>query len=212
MAKKVYAYFLEAENKKGIVNTWDECKALVHGKKARYRSFTSAAEGKKWLEAGAHYETKPADETPKVKKERLKELLTKGIYFDSGTGRGIGVEVRVTDIDGNSLLKKSSYAFDINEFGNLNLGSDRTNNYGELMGLYLAMDIAEQTGEKNIFGDSNLVIYFWSKGLYKRDNLNERTISLIMKVIDKRKRFEKSGGKIEYVSGDVNPADLGFHK
>lgn len=212
MGKKVYAYFLENENKRGIVETWDECKVLVHGKKARYKSFADRTEGIKWLEAGAHYETKPVNELPKVKKEKLKELLTKGIYFDSGTGRGIGVEVRVTDIDGNSLLKKSSFVFDINEFGNLNLGFQRTNNYGELLGLYLAMDIAEQTGEKNIFGDSNLVIYFWSKGLYKKDNLNDQTISLILKVIEKRKKFEKLGGKIQYVSGDVNPADLGFHK
>ena len=33
MAKKFYAYFLENEKTFGIVDTWDECKNLVHGKK-----------------------------------------------------------------------------------------------------------------------------------------------------------------------------------
>lgn len=58
MAKKFYAYFLENEKTFGIVDTWDECKNLVHGKKARYKSFPSEVECKKWLESGANYEKK----------------------------------------------------------------------------------------------------------------------------------------------------------
>lgn len=34
------------------------------------------------------------------------ELEREAIYFDAGTGRGNGVEVRLTDFDGNSLLYK----------------------------------------------------------------------------------------------------------
>lgn len=214
MKKKFYAYFLENESRNGICETWDECKAVVHGKKARYKSFPSLEEAKDWLAQGAKYEKKLSEELfkTKVDKEKLRSQLTNGIYFDSGTGRGIGVEVRVTDLSGRSLLDESSIKFKINQFGNLHLGHDRTNNYGELVGLFLALDIAIQKGERHIFGDSNLVIFFWSKGIYRKENLNEKTISLIEKVVEKRKEFEKIGGKIEYVSGDVNPADLGFHK
>lgn len=214
MKKKFYAYFLETENINGICENWDECKSLVHGKKARYKSFSSLKEAKDWLTQGAKYEKKLSDQLfkTKIEIEKLKSLLTEGIYFDSGTGRGIGVEVRVTDLSGKSLLHESRLKFNINEFGNLHLGHDRTNNYGELVGLFLALDIAMKRGEKHIFGDSNLVIFFWSKGIYRKENLNEKTIFLIEKVIEKRKEFEKIGGKIEYISGDVNPADLGFHK
>ena len=163
MGKKYYAYFLEDENIKGLVDNWDKCKSLVHGKKARYKSFPTEKEGKDWLESGAHYEKKIGNQTPKIKKEKLKESLVNGIYFDSGTGRGIGVEVRVTDINGTSLLEKNSLGFSVNSYGNIHLGTDKTNNYGELLGLYLAMDIASQTGEKKIFGDSNLVFSFGLK-------------------------------------------------
>ena len=127
MKKKFYAYFLENESKSGICETWDECKTIVHGKKARYKSFPSLEEAKDWLEQGAKYEKKLSEELFKTKidKEKLKSQLTDGIYFDSGTGRGIGVEVRVTDLSGRSLLDESSIKFKINQFGNLHLGHDQ---------------------------------------------------------------------------------------
>ena len=49
MKKKFYAYFLEKENKSGICEIWDECKTIVHGKKARYKSFPSLEEAKDWI-------------------------------------------------------------------------------------------------------------------------------------------------------------------
>ena len=33
-----------------------------------------------------------------------------------------------------------------------------------------------------------------------------------MKVRERREYFESIGGKITHISGDFNPADLGFHK
>ena len=39
MAKqKYYAYFFDEKNN-GIVDTWVECEKIVHGTKARYKSF-----------------------------------------------------------------------------------------------------------------------------------------------------------------------------
>ncbi|STO31915.1 Predicted double-stranded RNA/RNA-DNA hybrid binding protein [Fusobacterium necrogenes] len=206
MTKKFYAYFLENEKVTGIVETWDECKNLVHGKKARYKSFSTRIECENWLETGANYEKKAG-----IKKE-IQQNLPIGIYFDAGTGRGIGVETRITDEKGNSLTHFNSYGYPSNEFGNVYLGKEKTNNFGELLGLLLAIDIATKGNYKHIYGDSNLVLFFWSKGIFKKDTLPCETIELILKVIEARKKFELSGGSIEYISGDYNPADLGFHK
>jgi len=38
------------------------------------------------------------------------------------------------------------------------------------------------------------------------------TVELAKKVVKLRKEFEKSGGNIAHVSGDINPSDLGFHR
>lgn len=206
MAKKFYGYFLEKEGVSGIVESWDECRNLVSGKKSRYKSFASKSQCEEWLNSGANYEKKA-----EVKRE-IKKNLPVGIYFDAGTGRGIGVESRVTDVNGNTLLHFNTLGYTPNEYGNIFLGKNRTNNYGELLGLLLAIDIAEKANYKHIYGDSNLVLYFWSKGIFKRDKLATETVELILKVIEARKRFESKGGVIEYISGDYNPADLGFHK
>lgn len=197
---KFYSYYLIDENKKGVVNSWDECKKITSKKKARYKSFSTYDEAQKWLEDGANYQDKKS----------LKISLEDGIYFDAGTGRGIGVEVRVTDRFGNSYFTKKNSKYEVNEFGNVLL-NEKSNNYGELLGLFFALHLAKRRGEKNIFGDSELVIKFWSLGRYN-STLEDETIELIKKVSELRKEFEKNGGNISWVSGDINPADLGFHK
>lgn len=206
MKKKFYAYFLEKSNLSGICDTWEECQKKIKGNKSRYKSFSTLEEAKMWLKEGANYENKT-----EIKKERQK-TLPEGVYFDAGTGRKIGVEVRVTDVKGNSLLHLSEYSKFVNEFGNINLGFDRTNNYGELLGLFLAIEIANKINIDNIYGDSKLILQYWSKGFYHSDKLTEKTVSLILKTISARRNFEKNNGSIEYISGDYNPADLGFHK
>ena len=100
----------------------------------------------------------------------------------------------------------------INEFGNYLAPQGSTNNYGELIGVFLAIDIALRERNFKIFGDSKLIIDYWSKGHYNKSSLNEKTINLITKTAEKRAQFESIGGTIQHVSGDINPADLGFHK
>ena len=140
------------------------------------------------------------------------ELDKEGIYFDAGTGRGEGVEVRLTDYDGNSLLHEILDASKINGYGNYKLSEGRTNNFGELTGIFAALKYAKKNNIKVICGDSNLVIEFWSRGKYNSDGLEKDTIDLIKRVTSLRAEFEKNGGKVKKISGDVNPADLGFHK
>lgn len=201
---KFYSYFLIDENRSGIVTKWEECKKLTDRKKARYKSFSTYEEAQQWLEDGGCYQEKKSINL------YLKNSLKDGIYFDAGTGRGIGVEVRVTDKLGNSYFTKKSSKYNVNEFGNIVL-KDKTNNYGELLGLYFALHLAKRNNQKNIYGDSNLVIKYWSLGHYN-STLETETIELIKIVSNLRKDFEALGGALTWISGDINPADLGFHK
>ena len=206
MDTKYYAFIIEKENYSHIVTSWSDCQMLTKGKSARYKSFKTETEAKEWLKNGGLYEDK------KAKIQQAKEKLENGIYFDAGTGRGIGVEVRVTNLSGISLLDEIMPEKMINEFGNYLAPENSTNNYGELIGIYLAIDIALKKRNFKIFGDSKLIIDYWSKGHYNKSSLNEKTINLIQKTAEKRKQFESLGGTIKHVSGDINPADLGFHK
>ena len=82
MKKKFYAYFLEKESKSGICETWDECKAIVHGKKARYKSFPSLEEAKDWLAQGAKYEKKLSEELFKTKVDKAEDEIMFYIISD----------------------------------------------------------------------------------------------------------------------------------
>ncbi|WP_156300139.1 ribonuclease H family protein [Streptobacillus canis] len=199
----VYAYYLEEEKQYGIVNSWNECQALTKGKNARFKKFNNEKEATEWLESGALY-------TPKSRE--TSELYKDAIYFDSGTGRKVTVEVKVCDVYGDSLLPFIMPHEKINQYGNYFLNKDRTNNFGELTGLFIALKYALKYNVKKICGDSKLIIDFWSLGRYKEDNIDEDTISLIQKVLELRKEFENMGGEILHISGDINPADIGFHK
>ena len=206
--QKFYAYFIINTNENGILENWAECQKKVSGKKARYKSFKSLLEAQEWLNSGANYEKKEKKDLTKL----YSELEREAIYFDAGTGRGNGVEVRLTDFDGNSLLYKIMNEKNINEFGNYYVADTRTNNFGELVGIYTAFVYAKKYGTKIICGDSSLVIAYWTKGRYNSSNLESDTVELIKKTALMRNEFEKRGGTVKKISGDVNPADLGFHK
>jgi len=206
--QKFYAYFIINTNENGILENWAECQKKVSGKKARYKSFKSLLEAQEWLNSGANYEKKEKKDLTKL----YSELEREAIYFDAGTGQGNGVEVRLTDFDGNSLLYKIMNEKNINEFGNYYVADTRTNNFGELVGIYTAFVYAKKYGTKIICGDSSLVIEYWTKGRYNSSNLESDTVELIKKTALMRNEFEKRGGTVKKISGDVNPADLGFHK
>ena len=198
-----YAYELIDKKEQGIVLTWSECKKKVFGEKARYKKFKVRQDAENWLGDNTiwnSYHNKQKHKTIFPKKQ-----LQKGVYFDSGTGRKKGVEIRVTDSTGKDLLPLVCDG--LTEFKTLRLDRKKTNNYGELLGLFYALKVAEIIGEKNIFGDSKLVLNYWSLGIIKIKNVD--TVELSRKVTELRKEFQ---GKINYVSGDDNPADLGFHR
>jgi viroplasmin and RNaseH domain-containing protein len=202
--KKYYAYFVPAYGAKGtegITEDWKKCEKMVSGKTgARFKAFTNKHEAEQWLAQGAVYEAKkPANLQP-------------GIYFDAGTGRGTGVEVSVTDEKGTDLLHKIIPKADLNRFGKQLVDNEEaTNNYGELLALRHALQIARKENIKMVFGDSKLVIDFWSKWRIKKKEIAEDTVQLAEQVSALREDFEREGGSVERISGDHNPADLGFH-
>ncbi|HEX4103909.1 MAG TPA: ribonuclease H family protein [Candidatus Paceibacterota bacterium] len=197
--KKYYAYFVPA-GPHGVTDEWAVCEGMVKGKPgARFKAFDNRAEAEEWLSRGAMYEAKPR---PK---------LVPGIYFDAGTGRGHGVEISVTDEQGKNLLQKALPKKELNKFGKHLLERDATNNYGELLALRYALQIAKKMRVKKIFGDSRLVIDYWSKWRIKRKELPEETVTLAEQVAKLREAFEKTGGTVERIPGGHNPADLGFH-
>lgn len=196
---KFYAYMLLASGEKAIVSTWKECEAAVKGQEARYKGFETFQEAQRWLDEGGRYTIKP------------KPKLEQGIYFDAGTGRGHGVESSVTDERGTDLLSLILPKKDINPHGKHTVaGAKATNNYGELLACKFALQIALQKSIMRIFGDSKLVIDYWSKGFIKKE-IAQDTQDLAAEVVLLRKKFEAKGGVMKHISGDHNPADLGFH-
>jgi ribonuclease HI len=202
---KFYAYVIPAKEKQGIAETWEECERHVKGVTgARYRSFPSREAAAEWLHSGGEYESRP---------RREKSELLPGVYFDAGTGRGEGVEISVTDEKGENLLPRVLSRTKLNRFGkHLVAHVDATNNYGELLALKYALKYAIKEEEKSVFGDSKLVIDFWSKYQIKRKEVSPRTVKLAEEVSKLREKFEGLGGVISRVSGADNPADLGFHR
>ena len=199
--KKYYAYTVPSVGVKGVTDDWETCKAIVSGKyDARYKGFKTHEEAKAWLQAGARYEIK-------TKKEVLP-----GIYFDAGTGRGKGVEISVTDEQGKDLLARVIAKECINEHGKHLLSSDKTNNYGELLACRYALELAMQSKIRAIFGDSKIIIDYWSKGKIKKEGIAPETRALAFEVKKLRDLFEADGGEVMRVSGNDNPADLGFHR
>lgn len=207
--KKYYAYNVASigahgqvlSRVEGITDDWETCKAIVSGKRdARYKGFKTRQEAEDWLSMGAKYEIK-------VKKENMP-----GIYFDAGTGRGQGVEISVTDEGGKDLLSKIVDKELINEHGKHLLAPDKTNNYGELLACKHAIELAIQEGVKDVFGDSKIIIDYWSKGRIKVEGIAPETRTLAFAVKKLRDVFEQKGGAVHRVSGDDNPADLGFHR
>ena len=215
--KKFYAYFVPASGaasargakeirsvKEGVTDSWATCERFVSGRAgARFRAFDDRAAAAAWLAQGAVYEAKAARPRPR---------LEPGIYFDAGTGRGNGVEISVTDEKGKDLLHKVLALRPLNAFGKHLLDDEATNNYGELLALRYALAIARTEKVNKVFGDSKLVIDFWSRWRIKRKDLPEATVTLADEVSRAREAFEAAGGMVARISGDFNPADLGFHR
>ena len=206
--KKYYAYAMEGGS--GIVDSWEACEARVRGHSARYRGFPDRASAEAWLKGGAKYEDKAANKAAAVS-----EYPEDAVFFDAGTGRGRGTEVKVVDRDGTPLaFIGAELGGELTTEGTLLLGPSKTNNYGELLGCMIALMAAEQMSSRHIYGDSKLVLDYWSKGRVAREK-RETDLDLARlarRTAAARRQFEAQGGSLAHVPGGINPADLGFHR
>lgn len=219
----IYAVMVVYKDEDGVLDTvgsrfysnWNDAKKYIDGKnedsekledllsygtdaKIRFKKFETQEEADKWVEFAGN---------PPV------DLDEDGIYFDAGTGGGKGVRCRVTDVRGMMLDLETEADLQYDEDNNIKLEEKRTNNYGELFGMYLALQYALANDKNAIFGDSMLVIKWWSMGKYNKEKMTEvNTIELIDKTTALRKKFSEKGGRVYWISGDRNPADLGYHK
>jgi ribonuclease HI len=89
------------------------------------------------------------------------------------------------------------------------------NNGAELMSAIVGLRIAINSNDtiKYICSDSKLIVDFWSKYL-KPETMEKMPLeksNYVKMLIHLTKTFENIGGKLIKISGDNNPADLGFH-
>ena len=209
---KHYAWLNTGTGEFGIEKNWPDCESKTKGVKGmRSKSFGTEKLAQEWLDSGGEYEKK-ADRVKEEIKIELKELPATTIFFDAGTGGPIkGVKVRVTDKLKNPLLQKIVKKDKLTADGNLLLPEGKTNNFGELLGLFFALELALEAGVKTIAGDSKLVISHWSEGNFS-DKITEETKELIKDVIVLKTKFIQFGGQLVWISGAINPSDLGYHK
>lgn len=199
-----YAIFLVEELKSLIVFNLEMQKNFTKDRANITRIFDTVNEADRWL--------RNMEQNYIIDMKNL--LKEDTIFFDVGTGRGIGAEVCVSDYMGNPIIEKlSEYKNFLNGYGNYNLGKINNIMYGELFGLYLALLISKENNKyKKIAGDNLGVINNWSKGEKISSKISFEEKELIDKVVLLRKEFEENGGEILYINGSINPADLGFHK
>lgn len=159
------------------------------------------------------------------------------IYVDSGQNKHTNKTswCCVTDEFGNDIIGKYKYLLE--EFRieqkSLPVGSryvgivdfDTTNsmknNSGELLAMVIGLRIAINKITNNkydkvvLYSDSNLMVMWWSLNKINsstRSKMEYIKLKLIEECYNLRCKFETMGGEVLWISGDKNPADLGYHK
>ena len=93
--------------------------------------------------------------------------------------------------------------------------ASQQNNGGELLALVVGLRISLKEGFKEIKIDSDLLFKWWSIGKVNPKTFQKMDLQkkkYIEECVSLRKEFEKKGGQIIKISGNINKADLGFHK
>lgn len=89
--------------------------------------------------------------------------------------------------------------------------ASKQHNGAELIAMCIGLVIGIYYKYEIIFSDSQLMVNSWS--LKESTTIKDPYKAKIQRYcIELRKIFERRGGKILKISGDDNPADLGFHK
>lgn len=123
------------------------------------------------------------------------------IFCDSSYRRNnMFIELKIANFDSSASIKYKLFS------------KIFTNNQGELIVLMFSLlyCIFINKNIKILYSDSKLVVYFWSLNIVNSHDPFVKKLS--QHVCELRTIFHDMGGKISHISGDLNPADLGFHK
>jgi ribonuclease HI len=94
--------------------------------------------------------------------------------------------------------------------------STQQNNGAELLAMLVGLRIAYHDHSiTTIKSDSQLIVDYWSLGKIAsatKSKMDPNKISSIMECTRLRQSFNFRGGKIVKISGNINKADLGYHK
>jgi len=193
----IYGYIDLEHLKVSFVQNWSEYKLLNN--KGLVKNFKTEVELNNWSKLVE-------------KKVKLKEFNEPQnyIYCDSGTAFG-EVEVRVTNHLGYPLIEDLIDINYLNSRGNLCVG--QTNNYGELMGSYLAMKLILEVPKyamKNILCDSAIVVFFWLINEFHNLDVNYKYINFLRSALELYLKFSSLGLEVGYIPREFNPADLRY--
>lgn len=182
---------------------------------------------------GKKTKAKTKKKTKAEGKEKEKPEYPAGLYVDGGHNRQTGdvAWATVTDEKGNDMLEPFADLFTDLELlpkqllpngerrvlvANFTDVQKQQNNGAELIAMVAGLRIAihGQHPATRIYSDSMVIETYWSRGLVRqstRDSMDPAKLALIEQCVELRKLFEEAGGEIVKISGDANPADLGYH-
>lgn len=218
----------------GVYTNWLDCKKQIDKFKGPvYKKFSEYEDAVNFVHSGvmSYYEKKHAKSALVIKD--LEYDKEKTIYVDGGFNKhtkpyGFGCVVNSEGVD---LIENNLHLLTDMQTKRVDLpvGSrtvilayfkevQHQNNAAELLAMVAGLRIAIYYLEggkyvKNIASDSNLIVLYWSKKIKAETEESSDPIKVkyIKELIELRKRFESMQGNIIKISGDDNPADLGYH-
>lgn len=186
-------YSVRVGRKTGIFNSWPECEKQVKGYKgAKYKSFTSYEEAKKFLTLSNDIlsNTTPNSETTSVSKNDL------CIYVDGSYSK-----IKVAGGYGCVMVKNNEIIHTISNSVNIDENENLWNVAGEIEGALSAIDWALSNNYKKV------ILYYdyegienWAKGIWEaKKSLSKR---YVQKIKDYSKSINIHFIKVKAHSGD----------
>lgn len=207
-------------------SNWTSISKLIRGKSSRCNSFKTEEEAKYFISKKGlvtKEEMKIFIQSIKNEKEEVLIFLDPNSVYCDGTVVNGRAKARVTDANRNSLIKEilltdekfneflefKKWEYDDRINCNIEINNIEDIAFGETFALYLGMEIALRKGYKTVYSDCINAIENWSLG--KASAKGYERAELLIAITDKRKEFERKGGVVKHIAGEINPADFGLH-
>ena len=203
----------------GIFNTWSECNEKISGYKGSiFKKFNTREEASAFI-----------SDTPILETSFNKDTV---IYVDGGynnftkpyaygcvvNGYGYDILLCVPELVSDLNIKRVTLPVGernvvVSRFNDV---STQQNNGAELLATVIGMRLAIHFIKNgipvtHILSDSQLIVDYWSNKLNRTD-FDPLKIQYINELIELKRVFISLGGLLTKISGDVNKADIGFHR